>query len=417
MPLFPMARRVTGLLLTILLVPALALSQDDPVANFISEAASIWTDGGDEPLSTYLGEHPVLVGAVVWKLLDVAIEVGDAGNKKDETENVEFAELVARLHKEKTGSTAPLDLVKAYQGWGDAERARRGEAKKLEAQATEARNADDLPKSEQLLLQAKTIYEEIGDKHSGAVIFGSLGVVYWYAGDLDGVIGHYKNALQARREVEDRILEGRTLNGLGSAHLEKGDNKTAIDFYQQAVALRRETQDLGGLGTSLTYLGNTYSQMGRVLKARTHLEEAVPILEASGRADLMVDNLTAVANLYSHMGQPASANQSYRKAIEIAAATEQPGKQAVSCIHLGTNLRLVGRYNEALEQFDAAKKLLDDNPDASVTAVLYRARGLTYLAIGEMDQARDDLLECLKLTKEFDNPSPQIEAQLNIGYL
>ncbi len=49
MPLVPTTRRVTGPLLVVL-VPALAFSQDDPVANFVNEAASIWTPQGEDRL-------------------------------------------------------------------------------------------------------------------------------------------------------------------------------------------------------------------------------------------------------------------------------------------------------------------------------------------------------------------------------
>lgn len=417
MPLLSMARRAFVLSLVVALLPVVAFSQDDPILTFVNNAASVWSDGGDEPLSGYIAEHPILVGAAVAQLLDVAIEVGDAGNTKDEKENVEFAELVARLYKEKTGSAAPLDLVTAYQGWGSSERSRRAKAKNLEAQSNEARADGDLPKAEQLLLDAKSIYEAIGDRHSRAVVFGSLGVVYWYAGDFDGVIEHYESALQARREVEDRILEGKTLNGLGSAYRQKGDSKAAIDFYGQAVALRRETKDLGGLGTSLTYLGDLYQQVGRVLDARKCFEEALPILEASGKAALMVDILTAVANLNSDMKRQSAANESYRKAIEIAAATDQPLKEAASRINLGTNLRLEGSYNESLAELDAAEELLDRAPDTFLTASLYRERGLTHLAIGELDRAREDLLSCARLAQTFDNPVHHIEALINIGLL
>ena len=111
MPFVSLARYALVLLLVVLFVPSTASSQDDPVMNFITEAASMWTDGGEEALSKYVAEHPILAGAAVAKLLDYAIETGDGGNKDEEKENIEFAELVARLYKDTAGSGVALDHV------------------------------------------------------------------------------------------------------------------------------------------------------------------------------------------------------------------------------------------------------------------------------------------------------------------
>ena len=203
----------------------------DPVAAFASAADSVYRAGGDSALSQLVKDNPDLVGASVAKLLE-----GDAA----------LAKRVAAL----SGSKAAQQLVDVSTRWTKAQRAQRANAVALESQSVEARKAGDTDKAIKLLSDARAIYEKIGDTHSVAVNLGTVGLTRFATGKWDEVIADYEKALVARRAVEDRILEGRTLNGLGTAWQQKAEWSKAADYYQQAVAVRTRTGDLTGLGTS-----------------------------------------------------------------------------------------------------------------------------------------------------------------------
>ena len=293
----------------------------DPVLDFIIAADSIYRDSGEDALSWYIDENPLIVGAAVYQLIDIAIIVGDQGNAADEKDNMEFAAIVARLYRDAGGDPAPLGLAGVYRGWTPEQRKARAKAKALEEQAAEDRKAREYEKAAGLLAQALDIYKEIGDSYSEAIVYGSYGVLYWYAGDFDSVFDYYGQALAARRAIDDCILEGRTLNGIGSANFITGRYDSAEVYFRKAIELRRGTGDLGGLGTSLTYLGNTYSRMGRLSAARDSYEEAAVLVGSLGNETQQMDLLGSVANLYSDMGRIGRANESYREALEIAVST------------------------------------------------------------------------------------------------
>jgi len=239
----------------------------------------------------------------VHQLIDIAIIVGDQGSKADENENMEFAELVARIYRGGGGDSAPLELAGVYTAWTTKQRKARASAKVLEEQAAEARKAREFEKAAGLLAQALDIYREIGDSYSEAILYGSYGVLFWYAGDFDSVFEYYRQALAARRAIDNAILEGKTLNGLGSANFVTNRYDSAEVYYLKAIDIRRMTGDLGGLGTTLTYLGNTYSRTGRLAVARDCYEEAAGLVGTLGNEIQQIELLTSVANLYSDMGR------------------------------------------------------------------------------------------------------------------
>lgn len=410
-----------GILLSVtILVTVFSFSSvvaQDPVMDFIIAADSIYKAGGEEALTGYVDSNAILAGAAVHQLIDIAIIVGDQGSKADENENMEFAELVARIYRDGGGDSAPLELAGVYTAWTTEQRKARASAKVLEEQAAEARKAREFEKAAGLLAQALDIYREIGDSYSEAILYGSYGVLFWYAGDFDSVFEYYGQALAARRAIDNAILEGKTLNGLGSANFVTNRYDSAEVYYLRAIDIRRMTGDLGGLGTTLTYLGNTYSRTGRLAVARDCYEEAAGLVGTLGNEIQQIELLTSVANLYSDMGRLDRSNESYREALEIAVRSQSSQHQISIRMNIALNLASELRYGEAVKELDIVSRLLETDPEPIHSAELLRNRGQIYLDTGELDHARDDFLAFLQAAKELKDPVLEMTAMVRIGYL
>jgi CHAT domain-containing protein/Tfp pilus assembly protein PilF len=389
----------------------------DPVTEFIVQSDSIARTLHDEALGRYVSDNLVLAGAAVGQLAGVAAQIREEGQIEAAEENLALAKHIALLYRKQTGSQAPLDLVATYRAWEPEQRALRLRARALEQEATGARDAGEIDRAITLMAEAMTLYESIGDKRSIAVLWGSLGIAYWYKGDFRAVAEQYDKALTARRAIEDRILEGRTLNGLGSVNYQLGNLDVALGYYRQAIDLRRQTGDIDGLATSLTYLGNTYLAMGRMVDARIALEQALPVVEQSGNTTRQYELLTSIGSLNAEMGRMSSSNDAIREALALAGRMGDPHRQIICHNNLALNLAEAYRYREALGELDAAKALIDQHPDPEQTAVYYRNSGITNLRVGELEWARGDFDNLLQLATEYQMPALELEALINLGYL
>ena len=398
-------------------IVAAPLAAVDPVAAFITIADSLGRSGDDAALVPHLDEHEILVGAAVAQLLENAFDFAQSGDAESERGAIALAEKIGRIHRDRSGSTVPQDLVTTYRAWTPEQRVTRARAKTLHGQGDTGAKSGDPDTALEQLKQALSLYESIGDRHSLAVVWGSIGVADWYRGDLEAVAADYERALTLRRSVEDHILEGRTLNGLGTVSMRKGDNAAAADYYRQAIELRRRTGDLAGLGTSITYLGHVYFNLRRLVEARDTYEQAYSLLETDGSAAQMIDVLNGIANCYSEMGRVERANETYHRVIEIA-RTAGDAEREISCLHnLAESYRTSGRYAEALSTLSEAEVVLSERPDSMQTVTHLRIRGLTYMLAGDLDRARDDLVKGGALAKGLPSPDLYIEGLINIGYL
>jgi CHAT domain-containing protein/tetratricopeptide (TPR) repeat protein len=405
------------LALSLIAAPQMARSISDPVAEFITAADSVRHAAGEEALGDWVAKHPLLVGAAVGELVDEAIACGDSGDGAAEREKLQLAALLGALHRKSTGSGVPETLVQAYRAWTPKERSERARAKSLEREADEASKAGDYARAVELLLKAEMIYSGLRDGRSVAIIWGTLAVANWRTGDFDAAHDCYLKALAARRAVEDRILEGRALNGLGSASFQKGAFGEAAGRYGEAADLRRKTGDLSGLATSLTYLGNALAQLGRPVDAREAYEEAYGLLEEGGSSAQRFELLNSIANLNSDMGRLESANDAYGKAIAIAESDGDVTRQITCHNNLALNLASQYRYGAALDALKRVEELLAEAPDPSQTMLFHRNSGIVYLNIGELDLARDHFLIFLEASERAAAPMYQIEALINLGYL
>jgi CHAT domain-containing protein/Tfp pilus assembly protein PilF len=408
---------VFALALAFAMLPRVSMSLPDPVADFIAIADSLGRVGGEDSLGAFVKKNPLLVGAAVGQLLDAAIAAGDAGDTATEKETIDFAEKLAALHRQGTGSTAPAQLVETYRSWTPKQRAERARAKNLEREADEASKASDFVRAAGLFGDAEKLYEKLSDGRSVAILWGSLAIVHWRAGDFDAAAGCYDKAIAARRAIEDKILEGRAVNGLGSASFQKGVYEEAATHYSEAAELRRETGDIGGLATSLTYLGNAYMQLGRPVDARDAYEEAYGILEGGGTYSQRFELLNSLANLNSDMGRLESANEWYEKALAAAEADGDVVRQMICHNNLALNLAKKFRYGAALEELRQVERFLAENPDPEQSMMFHRNSGFIYLNVGEFDLARDHFLILLKTSEQASAPLYQIEALINLGNL
>jgi CHAT domain-containing protein len=403
-------------LCTFTFLPVQSIAQD-PVETFIIAADSVAQTGDQAAFARYVRDRSAIVGASVHQLIDVAIIVGDDGQKEAEEENIDFAERLALIYQRQTGSDVLVSIIKTYRGWTPQQRAERRKAKGLEEEATAARGESEFEEAARLLESAKAIYLSIGDAYSEAIVWGSLGVVYWYSGNFDAVIENYNAALAARRAIENRILEGRTLNGLGTTNFILEQFGTAVEYYLQAIEMRTTTGDIGGLGTSYTYLGNTYMYMGRLADSREAFEQALFIIDRIGTPMQRFDLLNSIGGLDAEMGLIHRSNDAFGRALDIAIAEQDPAAEIICRTNMALNLKHAFRFREALVELDRVEELLAENPDPQQSIIVHRNRGLIYHEMGNLDGSRDELLAFLRAAQEQGVPRSETEAMIKLGYV
>jgi len=380
-----------------------AAASDDPVMDFILAADAIQSAGGSESLIAWLPEQPDLTGAAVASLIDIGVQVGDAGSTEDEAGNIVLVEALAAAHAAMDADSFMPTLLAEYRAWTPQLRNERAAARARDDEGWELISTEP-SRSLEIFAECEVVYERIADSHSLARLHGRMGAAHWYLGNADALIASYEEALRRRRLVQDRKLEAATLNGLGSANYQVlGDMQAAADWYTQAVALRRSIGDLAGLATSLTYLANTRLELGDPVTARGLYEEARPVLEERGEITPLVENLSGTAGLYHSMDRPADAVRLYADAIDLCNQSDECRYVPLMLVEMASAQLTLGQPRECMNSLDEAEDYLASAPDPATATRLWQLRALASIEIGDRDAAREQMVHALALARESGN--------------
>jgi DNA-binding CsgD family transcriptional regulator/tetratricopeptide (TPR) repeat protein len=126
-----------------------------------------------------------------------------------------------------------------------------------------------------------TVAREIGDPAGEAMALMGLGLVAWYASDIDDALQLYRQVRQIAADIPGWIARSCS-DLLAAALAEAGDLAAAERACADGLARSREAGDLGSLTALLDTRAYLDLQAGRVQDAAAHLHEALQNIVRTG---------------------------------------------------------------------------------------------------------------------------------------
>jgi tetratricopeptide (TPR) repeat protein len=213
-----------------------------------------------------------------------------------------------------------------------------------------------------LLLKAKAIYRQQGDRREEAVTLRYLGSAYADQGKKTDAVNCFEQALALLRGLGDKVREASMLNTLAKAYLGLGESAKALACYQQDLTIQLALKNQEAAAAVLNNLGGLYRDLGEPAKARNAFELALQQEWGKPSVPLWVDkaNLSFVA-----MGGNASSqtmgfaneftyNWSAASALAINAAAVRVASRVASTSATGSSPSNFELSNTETDQVTAA---------------------------------------------------------------
>ena len=307
--------------------------------------------------------HRLWVKPVVNQLISDYINRTMMGNRGGAQKKKEAATLIAQTFLESYGEKS-LSIATSYlDTWTMEQMGKKAQADRIFDIATDLRKGgQQMEEAKVKFLQSLDLYTNIGDIRGQGEVLGGLGFIYWSI-DSDTCLSYYRKALQAREQVDDRVLTGASLNSIGLVYFQHyGNLDSARCYLEVATRIREEIGDLPGLGSSLGYL----------------------------------------AMVYEYLGELESANQCYKQSYTVHQVLGLRNKMADSKFRTGCNLQLLGKYPEALQNLETAEEIYLTLGDTINLADVYTQLGLVYENIGDYDTAIEYVTKASGLYLQID---------------
>ena len=172
-------------------------------------------------------------------------------------------------------------------------------------------------------------------------------------------ISYCEQALTMARENGLTRIERDALEGLSLAWVSQFQYEKAIDYLNQAIALTIKTEDRVGVGLSYFSLSALHSYLGQRDKGIEYAEKSLSNLKASARKLARIyDVLILLGDLYQQAGQLDKAIATHEEAVAFLKGSEVAGYESVAVQNLGYDYVKAGRYDKAIELFEAAQKVI-----------------------------------------------------------
>lgn len=270
-----MMNRPTGIFLALLtLFAPLSLHAQDE--DFELELARALYQEDSSVVSDLVTSHRLDIKPVVeaW--------IADALAENDATAMDLAADLAAAfeaIHGE-SSLTSRVDFARSLV---PADRTTKLEADSLYADAVARRgSADEREGVRAQLKQVELLYRRILDDAGLAATLGQLGYISWFL-DRPSYLTYNIEALELRRQIDDRQLMGNTLNDLGLYHRAiDRDYRKALDVYLESESIRWEIGDSVALSRTLPNIALSYEGVGDFESALEYYHKGAGLYLAVG---------------------------------------------------------------------------------------------------------------------------------------
>ena len=261
----------------------------------------------------------------------------------------------------------------------------------------------------------RTAYDEAGvhldrAERAFAEMGNAVGVAQaWQArGNLDRARSRWSEARESYREAGRRYLDAKFEGGVARARTDEATTDLFLSRLQDAEPLYESATDSAARRGDwrlviqiANALGATYRTRGDNEAAERRYRKALDECRRLDNDKLALDPLVNLASLLGGTGRPGEAEVLAREALEIAHERGPRGHEVLARVLLADALCQVGRFEDAIQDYEAAAAL----GESAGIAVDQRFWTLEYMTqalaiVGETERAAESNARALRLAQE-----------------
>jgi CHAT domain-containing protein len=235
--------------------------------------------------------------------------------------------------------------------------------------------------------KALALFRQEGDRKNEAITIGLMGNAYKRLGEHAKALDFLQRSLSLKRELGDRLEEGKTLSNIGLFYWETSDYPKAVEFFTQASDVANELKDRKLEAAILNNVGLVYDELGDYRKSLEHFNRALELYRGSEPSQGMADAIGNIGGNHFLRGNYAEALRYYEQALAIDEKLESKPSIALDLQNIGLSLTGLGRTREAIQALDRATSLAHDAGLKKEEADSRKAKASAFLQLGRYAEA------------------------------
>jgi len=362
-----------------------------------------------------ISAHRLWVKPVVNDLISDYIHRTMTGNRGAARKNKEAANLIAHTFQDMYGERSLYTATSYLDSWTLEQLGKKAQADRMYDKATRLRLGGQAEEAMASFGSALELYKDIGDVRGQGEVLGGMGAIYWYI-DSDTCLMFYQEALEARREADDRVLTGNSLNGIGLVYLSHYiDFIRAINYFTQAIEIRKEIGQVDQLGKSVAYLAQSYQNVGELELARVHFDQSYLLNRETGDSLKMGESKLHSGEILLGTGRYPEAIKDLRMSLAVFTGIQDSVNLGNVYLQIGLVFERMGDYDRALEILDSASLCYAAMDYSWGLAGVYNHTGMVLQSAGRPGRAIERYQRSLEIFESLDDKRNMVIQYTNIG--
>jgi tetratricopeptide (TPR) repeat protein len=256
---------------------------------------------------------------------------------------------------------------------------------------------------------------QLGDRLGQANAVSDLGDVRRLTGDYPAAAQALELALEIYRDLDDPLGQANALNDVGTIRLATDDYPAAAQALKLALEIYRDLDDLLGQATALCNLGMVRWLTGDYPAAAQAQVRALGIYRDLGNRLGQATALSRLGDVRRATGDYPGAAQVLEQALDICRDLDDRLGQARALLYLGVVQRQTGDYPAAAQALELALGIYRELGDRGGEAEALNKRGTLHRVSGDPAQAYGCHQQALEIARAIASSWDEAHALAGLG--
>ena len=262
---------------------------------------------------------------------------------------------------------------------------------------------------------ALSLKRELGDRLQEGKTLNVLGLLEWDEGNFEEAITRFSEASFIGAEIGDKKLHGATLNNLSLVYDELGDYHTSLDQYQQVLKIYSQADFPRGQGDTLGKFGGVHLLLGHYSDAVHYYQQALAISEQLGSVPAMSQDHGNLGYSYTGLGRIDLALEHFKTALELANKAGMRQEQGYWLRGMANAQIKTGHYDKGLQSHRAALEIYTEDGAEPLLLKALHDMGQLLLKLGDSTGAEQHFQHALRLARSIGMSRDVTINQLALG--
>ncbi len=255
----------------------------------------------------------------------------------------------------------------------------------------------------QHLLEALSIFQELGDKSESAYTMDFIAGLYLFQGRYHDAIEQWRNAQANLREAGEWAFSSNIYMNLADVYSRLGEHESAFKNFQSARQALSEFGDLTGTANAISSESIYALRYSDIQHARRTRQESLSLYQEAGEASGTAWSNWELGEISRVAGDLHGAKEWYEKARILFENLEDPTSPIFIHRDLAELSQAIGDYPEANNHFQESLRHSEQSNHRWAQVYALCGLGRAEVALGELEEAGEHFSTALQISRDMNH--------------